>query len=386
MKTNRFTSGLILGCLALFGETVWGQIPGGPYLGQSIPGAVPEPFATGIIPSVTPSITFTSDGSECFFTQWTPGNWFYLMTTKETNGIWPEPDTASFSLETDQSPHLTPDNNTLLFISSRLISGLPYQGLHLWFTNRIGSEWQDPEVMDSPIKEHLMVSAAAAENGNLYLSIIDDAPEIFVSRLINGFYQEPEKLSDSIHYLPRPMRPYIAPDESYLLFDASETQDPFSQRDLYISYRKPDQTWTKAAALSDTVNTEADETTPFVSRDNQFLFFAKDGVTHWMEAADIFITGIEKHPEPGLSMMLYQNFPNPFRGVTTIVYSLLQPGRVSLRIYNLLEKEVAVLVNDNRPAGSHSVSFDAGDLPSGIYKYELKTQNSLLTRKMVCVE
>jgi len=68
---------------------------------------------------------------------------------------------------------------------------------------------------------------------------------------------------------------------------------------------------------------------------------------------------------------LYQNYPNPFNPVTTIRYDLPEPGHVKISVFNTLGQEVAVPVDGGREAGYHAVSFDARDLPSGMYLYRI---------------
>lgn len=83
---------------------------------------------------------------------------------------------------------------------------------------------------------------------------------------------------------------------------------------------------------------------------------------------------------------LSQNYPNPFNPVTTIKFSLPQPGNVNLKIYNLLGEEVATLLNSFLDAGFHAVDFDASGFNSGFYIYKLTTGNSALVRKMMLVK
>jgi hypothetical protein len=386
MISNRLKIIITLAGMLIFSQMARSQFPGGPYLGQQFPGAVPEQFAPGLLPEFTSSLTFTPDGLECFSTRWYPASGMILMTTKEQGGSWPEFDTAFFSVDLDQLPYLTADGNRLYFISYIPIPPSPYYIRHLWFTDRAGSTWSEPAVMDSPIKEHYVISTSAASNGNLYLSIDDNNDAgIYISRFVNGNYEEPEKLSDSINYLNRPLRPFITPDERYLLFDAGETQDPLSQRDIYISHRNADETWSKAIALDETVNTEGTEVVSFISRDNQLLFFSREGNLYWMDASNI-LTGIETHREIKSGAILNQNFPNPFRGVTTIGYSLPSSSFVTLEIYDMMNKKAAALVNEEQPAGDHVISFDAANLPGGIYVCLLRIDDTSLIRKMVLVK
>ncbi len=91
------------------------------------------------------------------------------------------------------------------------------------------------------------------------------------------------------------------------------------------------------------------------------------------------------------SFQLLQNSPNPFNPVTSIQYSVVGNQFVSLRVYDVLGREVATLVNEKKPAGVYRVSFDAENLPSGVYLYRLRAgdpsagsgQGFVATRKML---
>lgn len=77
------------------------------------------------------------------------------------------------------------------------------------------------------------------------------------------------------------------------------------------------------------------------------------------------------------------NFPNPFNPTTNISYSLTNEGFVSLKVYDLLGKEIATLVNVVKSSGQYTVPFNASNLPSGVYIYTLQTNGRTLTRKML---
>jgi hypothetical protein len=83
---------------------------------------------------------------------------------------------------------------------------------------------------------------------------------------------------------------------------------------------------------------------------------------------------------------LNQNYPNPFNPSTRITYSIQKAGIVSLKVYDILGREVATLVNGYQPANNYSVIFDASDLASGIYLYKLKTGDFVQTRKMILLK
>lgn len=83
------------------------------------------------------------------------------------------------------------------------------------------------------------------------------------------------------------------------------------------------------------------------------------------------------------SYALEQNFPNPFNPTTSIGFRIAQSGEVSLKVYDLLGREVATLVNDKLEAGPHTITFNASGLASGVYAYRLVVGSSVLSRKLI---
>ncbi len=83
---------------------------------------------------------------------------------------------------------------------------------------------------------------------------------------------------------------------------------------------------------------------------------------------------------------LYQNYPNPFNPSTNIKFDIPNSGNVSLKIYDQRGTEVNSLFDGFRQAGSYDVSFNASDLPSGVYFYRLSAKENVITKKMVLVK
>ena len=83
---------------------------------------------------------------------------------------------------------------------------------------------------------------------------------------------------------------------------------------------------------------------------------------------------------------LHQNYPNPFNPETNITFDLLEGGLTSVKVFDLMGREVVTLVNRDLNAGRHTISFDASGLPSGVYLYKLnvngfEAQNRMLLLK-----
>jgi len=83
---------------------------------------------------------------------------------------------------------------------------------------------------------------------------------------------------------------------------------------------------------------------------------------------------------------LEQNYPNPFNPSTTINYGLPVSGFASLKIFDMLGREVKILINERQEAGSHAITFNATNLPSGVYFYQLKAGSYTETKKLVLLK
>jgi chitinase len=95
------------------------------------------------------------------------------------------------------------------------------------------------------------------------------------------------------------------------------------------------------------------------------------------------ITGTEGTGELPEQFTLGQNYPNPFNPTTTIEFSLPNSAQVELNIYNVIGEKVATLVDQNLSAGLHNVSWDASNMPSGVYLYRLSAGKNVMVKKMV---
>jgi outer membrane protein assembly factor BamB len=114
----------------------------------------------------------------------------------------------------------------------------------------------------------------------------------------------------------------------------------------------------------------------------------------FLTKSNIFIMKLDQNLSTGIneiylksnSYKLNQNFPNPFNPSTKISYEISQRGIVTLKVFDILGNEVAILVNKELPAGEYEVEFSATGLPSGIYFYQLKAGNFIITKKMLLLK
>jgi len=262
-----------------------GESASGPYFGQTAPGTIPKRFAPSKIPLGAWGVTFSPDGMECFITQ-NIDNVAVIKTSKEADGTWPNLTTAAFSgTYWDMESHITPAGNRMYFGSQRPLEGAPPDILHQWYVDKTDTGWSEPKPMDPPLRGIFMMFPSVAVNGNMYFTsgtgpIVDG---ISVSRWVDSCYQEPELLSDSINYLYWAAHPFIAPDESYIIFDA-KADSTVDITDLFISFRRPDGAWTKAKKLPSSMTPGG---CAYVSRDGKYFFFWKTNCTMWVDAGFI---------------------------------------------------------------------------------------------------
>lgn len=97
----------------------------------------------------------------------------------------------------------------------------------------------------------------------------------------------------------------------------------------------------------------------------------------------VSISDDEAKPE---SFALYQNYPNPFNPLTSIEYRVGSMEYVTLKVFDVLGNEVAIFVNEEKPAGTYEINFDASKLSSGVYFYQLQAGSFVETKKMLLLK
>ena len=218
-----------------------------------------------------------------------------ICVSRWKNGRWSIPERLPFSgMYWDLPPHLTPDGNTMVFGSTRPLAGQQNsQGqLRIWQTHRTVDGWADPQPLPEPINSPSVLNfdASVASDGTVYFTSMPRAggtPHVYSSRLIDGRYTNPEMLPAPINSDAGEMQPFIAPDQSYLLFVSIARPgekrphqliaggSPYPRGDIYISYRRVNG-WGPAHHLGAGVNTFAHDGFPSVTSDGRYLVFSSE--------------------------------------------------------------------------------------------------------------
>jgi Tol biopolymer transport system component len=260
----------------------WGPAPGsGLYLGQIPPGLDVEVFAPGIV-SVEESkeykIAVSPDLQEVFFTRRTPGGRDdRLWVSRLENGKLTMPELAPFSydaLETDAC--FTPNGNRLYFNSARPLPGeetvsrLP----SVWVVDRTETGWSEPQFVGPPLNDYQPVYFSMANDGTLYFTRSSPGG-IYYAEPEEGHYGEAHRLPDEINSVREVAHPAVAPDESYVVVDSAYEQGARLVGSLYVSFRRPDGSWTEAVSLHNALMASESDVyaIPRITPDGKYLFF-----------------------------------------------------------------------------------------------------------------
>ena len=234
---------------------------------------------------------FSHDGKEVF---WSPleGSTGHILTSRLTDSGWSTPEEVRFPAGPPNSsePCLSPDGTRLFFLSQ----GSAATGYRetIWVAAREDDGWggaEEASPLISAYDIHWQISVA--ENGNLYFHARPmGGGDIYVSAFVDSTYQEPAALGSAVNSELGEGSPFIAPDESYLIFSRVDRSSS-RKAELFISFRTNDGTWTKARSMDRLNRDGVNELCPTVSRDGKHHFFLRntpDGFSpHWVSASVI---------------------------------------------------------------------------------------------------
>ncbi|WP_340681023.1 hypothetical protein [Paraglaciecola sp.] len=233
-----------------------------PYLGQNPPGLIPEIFAPGIVNTNNNREMegmFAEDMNAFYFIRRPLGenSKSNVMTVIEyKNNQWQE----SVVKQGVSEPSIAPDGLTVYFAKE--------------YMERTNTGWSGLKKLGQPFEKIDIMRLSVSSNGTYYFDTFTpklDTP-LRYSRLIDGKYEQPKSLGPQFAIGSYNAHPFIAPDESYIIWD-SRRESGFGTSDLYISYRAADGSWGPSINMGEKINTANAENYPSVSPDGKFLFF-----------------------------------------------------------------------------------------------------------------
>jgi Tol biopolymer transport system component len=224
------------------------------------------------IPNDESAPTFTPDGSTVYLADNNT-----ICVSKLAGGKWTKPKTAPFSGQwKDWDPFLSPDGKRLVFVSNRPLPGMPQdkpqKNNQLWYVDRLsGDDWSSPRHFDAPVNLDGFNDYAPSISNSGTLCFCSRGRDGnkgmggYYTKWLGDHYDKPKQLflnGDNDIF-----DPYIAPDESYILFG--------SNKNLYISYRQGN-SWSAGQKLNNKVNNGNFNGGPYVSPGGKMLYYSQD--------------------------------------------------------------------------------------------------------------
>ena len=247
------------------------------YFGQNPPGLTAEIFAPGIVSTkehLESGVSFSPNMKELYFVR--KGEKYEKRTPiviRYENHSW-----GNESVTDIKYPLFSKDGNIM------------YGGNE--YRERTDTGWSELKSLGAPFKDIFIMGLSVSHKGTYYFDFMEREGNGYISysRLIEGKREKPQKMSKEINTGKWIAHPYIAPDESYLMWDA-EKEGGYGDGDLYISFRQQDGSWGAAINMGDKINTALQENGVHLTPDGKYLLFTRgyekareDGSTYWVSS------------------------------------------------------------------------------------------------------
>ncbi len=230
------------------------------YLGQKPPGLIPELFAPGIVSTKDLEITplFDPVTKEFYFLRQQKGEASKAHVIRYRNGAWQNPVIKDSMNDYGMKSFISPDGK-------RLYLGDKFQ-------ERTASGWSEKISLGSPYAQIPIMRLTTSNLKTYVFDERDSIGNIRYSEMKDGVRQKPKSFGVEINTGKWTAHPFIAPDETYLIWD-SEREGGYGNSDLYISFRKKDGSWGPAINMGPEINTKYADNRGMVSHDGKYFFF-----------------------------------------------------------------------------------------------------------------
>jgi hypothetical protein len=275
MKSGFAFIGLVFLALATISASHGRDFPvlKGPYMGQTPPGMTAEAFAPGIVSTEAWEIegVFAPGMREFYFTEkGGENNRPTVVGFRQEDNIWKK--YIEFSRNGEVA--FSPDGKRM-----HMAEG---------YKERVGSGWSERKSLGPMFQREDwgIMRLSASARGTYVFDDYKSGDVIRISTLVDGKRQEPKKMGPVVNTGKWTAHPFIAPDESYLIWD-SEREGGFGESDLYISFRQKDDSWGPAINMGDKVNSDKWDAYASVTPDGKYILFNR-GVDPENDNADIY--------------------------------------------------------------------------------------------------
>ena len=240
-----------------------------------------------------------------------PGYHTIILEMNYENGKWSQPRSPSFSDSTvnEVYPSFSPDGKHLYFSSSRRLStnDTSVRGNRLWKVEKNRNGWGIPILLDTLISRGGEYASSLAENGNLYFTFGPHrSPDWNIHKAENNNSKYSKPTIPNFNSTGYEDGPFVAPDESYIIFESQRPESINGSLDLFICFKNRDGQWSKPKNMGSKINSAFSERFSRVSPDGKYLFFGSNrNQTEKQPGFDIFWIDagiIEKLKKEGASL------------------------------------------------------------------------------------
>ncbi len=242
------------------------------YFGQKPPGMTPEIFAPGVVSlegRYEHGISFSPDLDELYFSAEPEDGDPDIYFSKQDGKKWTPIKVADFTKgkkAAEMHPFVGFGDNRIYFVAFDSI----FSDEKVWSVDRLENTWSEAKLMDSPINDDFVFYPNTAKNGDLFYFNIAKR-KMYYSPNDNGTYPKVQEMDIEFG-----VHGFISPSQDYMVVNSRNKEDEErNDSDIYVYFKRKDNSWSKAVNLGNSVNTTFPETCPSITPDGKYLFFGR---------------------------------------------------------------------------------------------------------------
>lgn len=246
------------------------------YFGQKPPGLTPEIFAPGVISingRYEHGISFSPNFDEVYFSANKEEEDPSIYFSKLEGEKWTNPKKANFTKGKkvgEMHPFVNPTGDKIFFTAHDAFT-LPHhkESVKAWYVDRLENTWSTAKQLDSPVNKDFVFYTNQAKNGDLYYTNVSKW-KMYYAPNQNGKFSEVHEVG-----IETGLHGFISPSQDYLVVNARNKENAQRKSDIYVYFKKKDNTWSKPINLGKDVNSNFAETCPSITPDGKYLFFGR---------------------------------------------------------------------------------------------------------------